>query len=122
MLEALHVDSVQLYSVGQPSTVGSRVSRSLSAVGAPVPALVQQTTLENAAESRSEALYSVKVGRRVPLAGGMAVKVLSCEADTSLVGKIIFLDKVSGNGMAMIRKGIGSISVVVNTEGKEALA
>lgn len=122
MLESVLIDSVQLYSVApSPVTVGSHVSRPLSAVGNPVPGLVQQTTLENAVESRSEALYSAKVGRATPIAAGMAVKVLTCAADPSLVGKIIFIDKVSGNGMAMIRKGVGTISEVVNTEGKEGL-
>jgi hypothetical protein len=118
----LLVDELQLYNVGQPTTVGARVSRPLSAVGNPVPGLVQSTVLANAAESRTEGVYVVKVARLTDISEGQAVKVLRCAAEPALVGRILLLDKVSLNGLALIRRAVASVSTVVNQEGKEGLA
>lgn len=115
------IDQVQIYTVGQPVTVGINVTRELTAVGEPIPGLVQTSTLENAAESQVSSLYSVKVAKGTVLEAGQAVRVVACIAEPALVGKTLLLDKVSKNGLAMIRKAIASDFEVVNQEGKEAL-
>lgn len=115
-------DSLQIYTVGAPVTTGFTVTRALTAVGQPVPGLVQTTTLAYAIESRVDSVYSVKVARGTALAAGQAVKVLTCLAEPSLVGKVLLLDKVSQNGLSLIRKGIATDARVVNQEGKEVLA
>lgn len=120
--QAILLDSVQLYDVGPPVTVGATVSRALSAVGAPIPGLVQTTSLANAVESRTENLYSVKVPQGTVISAGQAVKVIACLMEPDLVGKVLLLDKVSQNGAALIRKAVASDTTVVNQEGKEALA
>ena len=116
------VDSVQVYNVGEPVTVGVSVSRALSPAGEPVAALVQTTTLANSAESLTDSVYSVKVAQGTALAAGQAVKVLTCVQEPDLVGKTLLLDKVSQNGLALIRKAVASDWTVVNQEGKEGLA
>ena len=120
-LATVLVDEVQVYDVGAPVTVGATVTRPLTAVGAPVPGLVQTTVLANAVEGRSEAVFSVKVARGVALDAGQAVKVLSCAAEPSLVGQVLLVDKVSRNGLSTIRKAVASVTGTVNQEGKEAL-
>lgn len=118
----LLVDLLQVYNVAAPVTVGASVSRPLSAVGSPISGLVQSTVLANAAESRTEGVYVVKVARLTELEEGQAVKVLRCAAEPALVGQILLIDKMSRNGLALIRRGVASVSTVVNQEGKEALA
>lgn len=115
------IDSIQIYNVGNPVTVGFEVTRELTAVGAPIPGLVQTTTLENAVESQVTSVYSVKVAKGTALVAGQAVKVISCVAEPDLVGKTLLLDKISKNGLAMIRKGVASDFEQVNQEGKEGL-
>ncbi|AVJ49212.1 hypothetical protein PBI_BONINO_10 [Microbacterium phage Bonino] len=122
LLELVLMDSLQIMDVGEPVTVGHNVTRSLTPVGTPVPGLVQTTTLANAAESRVENTYSVKVRQGTQISAGQAVKVISCVQEPSLVGKVLLLDKISQNGMALLRKGVASDTTVVNQEGKEALA
>ena len=122
LLSGVLIDSVQVYNVGAPVTEGFEVTRALTPVGQPVPGLVQTTTLANASESMTIAIYSVKVAQGTPLAAGQAVKVLSCVLEPALVGKVLLLDKVSLNGLAALRKGIASDFEVVNQEGKGALA
>lgn len=118
---AVLTDSIQISDVGVPVTEGFEVVRHLTAVGDPVPALVQTTTLANAAESRVESLYSVKVSQGTPLSAGQAVTVLRCSQEPSLVGKKLLMDKVSQNGAAVIRKGVATDFAVVNQEGKEGI-
>jgi hypothetical protein len=108
--------------VGDPITVGIEVTRILTPVGQPVPGLVQTTTLENAVESRTSNVYSVKVAQGTPLKAGQAVKVVSCVMEPDLAGKVLLLDKVSQNGVAVIRKAVASDYTVVNQEGKEGLS
>lgn len=120
--KAVFLDSVQIMNVADPVTVGTAVTRALTPVGEPVPGLVQTTTLANAIESQTTNTYSVKVPTRTGLKAGQAVKVLSCLMEPDLVGKVLLLDKVSQNGLAMLRKGVASDVDVVNQEGKEALA
>ncbi|AUX83347.1 hypothetical protein FDJ34_gp09 [Microbacterium phage Eleri] len=115
-------DSVQIYDVAEPVTTGVAVTRALTPVGEPMPGLVQTTTLANAAESLTINTYSVKVARGTDISAGQAVKVLECQLEPSLVGKVLLLDKVSQNGMALIRKAVASDATVVNQEGKEALS
>ena len=121
LLSTVLIDSLQIMDVAAPVTVGVNVTRDLTPVGQPVAGLVQHTTLENAVENRTSTAYSVKVARTTALAAGQAVKVLSCAADPSLVDKVLLLDKVSQNGLAMIRKGVASDFENVNQEGKEDL-
>lgn len=119
---AVLVDSIQIMTVGDAVTVGIHVTRNLVALGAPVMGLVQTSVLLNAAESMTEATYSVKVPRGTALASGQAVKVLTCRQEPELVGKVLLIDKVSKNGLAMIRKAIASDFEVVNQEGKGGLS
>ena len=78
--------------------------------------------LANAVESATETTYSVKVSRDTVIKDGQAVKVKSCAADPSLVGKTLYLDKVSQNGAALIRKAVASTSHNVDQQGKEGLS
>lgn len=116
------MDSVQILDVGEPVTVGAQVTRELTEVGEPVPALVQHTTLENAVESISSSAYSVKVRQGQALTSGQAVRVLSCVQEPTLVGKVLLLDKVSENGAAVLRKAVASDWETVNQQGKSVLA
>jgi hypothetical protein len=122
MSRALLIDTVQIYNVGEPVTSGINVTRSLTPVGEPVAGLVQQTTLDNAVESLTDNVYSIKVDKYTALKNGQAVKVISCQSEPDLIGKVLLLDKVSLNGLAMLRKGVAQVSEVVNQEGKESLA
>lgn len=121
LLSTVLIDSIQIYDVGDPVTVGYEVTRPLTAVGQPVPSLVQATNLANAVESRTETIYSVKVARGTDIQAGQAVEVLECEQEPDLVGKRLLLDKVSQNGAAIIRKAVASDFQVVNQEGKAGI-
>lgn len=118
---AVLLDSIQIYDVGQPVTVGPNVTRDITEVGEPVAGLVQTTTLANAVESRVDSVYSVKVARGTDLSAGQAIKVITCLAEPDLVDKVLLIDKISKNGLAMIRKGVASDFGVVNQEGKVVL-
>lgn len=122
LASAVLLDSIQIFTVGQPVTTGFTVTRALTPVGLPVAGLVQHVTLENAVESRTTTTYSVKVSLQTSLVAGQAIKVISCLADPSLVGKTLLLDKVSQNGLAMIRKAVASDFSTVNQEGKGGIA
>lgn len=111
-------DSLQICSVGEPVTVGINVERPITNLGEPVPGLVQTTILGNAIESRTDAVYSIKVARGTALSAGQAVKVVSCVLEPDLIGKILLIDKISKNGLAMIRKAIASDSEIVDQQGK----
>ncbi|AWN03465.1 hypothetical protein PBI_GARGOYLE_10 [Microbacterium phage Gargoyle] len=122
LLELVLMDSLQLLDVGDPVTVGHNVTRSLTPVGDPIPGLVQTTTLQNAVESRVESVYSIKVRQGTQISAGQAIRVVSCVQEPSLVGKVLLLDKISQNGMALLRKGVATDATVVNQEGKEAIS
>lgn len=115
------VDQLQILDVGEPETIGYEVLRPLTPVGDPVVGLVQSTTLQNAAEAQVSDVFSIKVARETEIAAGQAVKVLRCRQEPDLVGTVLLLDKVSLNGLAMIRKGTAAVTTVVNQEGKEGL-
>ena len=119
---AILIDTLDLYNVGEPVTTGINVSRELTLVQADIPSLVQGTLLANAVESATETVYSVKVSRDTVIKDGQAIKVKSCAADPSLVGKTLYLDKVSQNGAALIRKAVASTSYNVDQQGKEGLS
>ena len=121
LLSSVLVDTIQVYNLSEPVTTGFTVSLSKTPVGDPIPALVQTTTLANSVESRTDSVYSVKVAQGTALSAGQAVKVLSCVQEPSLVGKTLLLDKVSQNGMALIRKAVASDSLAVRQEGKGEL-
>jgi len=118
---AVLIDTIQIYDVGDPVTVGFEVTRALTIVGQPLAGLVQETTLENAVESRTTSTYSVKVSQGTSISAGQVVEVVSSIMEPSLVGKRLLLDKVSQNGLAMIRKAVASEFEVVNQEGKEGI-
>lgn len=120
--QSVLIDSVQLLLVGEPVTVGYHVTRETVPVGDPVPALVQTTVLANAVESQVSNVYSVKVPQGTVVDPGMAVEVLRCVQEPSLVGKKLLLDKVSQNGLAMIRKAVASDFHQVDQQGKENLS
>ncbi|AVJ49758.1 hypothetical protein PBI_LUCKY3_10 [Microbacterium phage Lucky3] len=122
LLTTPFVDSVQLLLVGEPVTVGFEVVRETVPVGDPVAALVQTTTLANAVESQVVNVYSVKVPQGTVIDAGMAVEVLTCQQEPSLVGKKLLLDKVSQNGLALIRKAVASDFHNVDQQGKENLS
>ncbi|QOI66998.1 hypothetical protein SEA_MAELINDA_10 [Microbacterium phage MaeLinda] len=122
LLELVLMDSLQILDVGDPITVGHNVTRSLTPVGDPIPGLVQTTTLQNAVESRVESVYSVKVRQGTQISAGQAIRVVSCVQEPSLVGKVLLLDKISQNGLALLRKGVATDATVVNQEGKEAIS
>ena len=121
LLSVVLEDRVQIYDLGEPVTVGAHVTRAKTPIGSPTPALVQTTTLANSAESRTESVYSVKVAQGTPLTAGQAIEVLTCRQEPSLVGKFLLLDKVSQNGLALIRKAVASDFQIVNQEGKASL-
>src|SRR5690606_17309284 len=116
------VDTLDLYDVGDPVTVGINVTRKLTLVTAGGSSLVQATTLQNAVESSTDTFYSVKVARTQAIAAGQAIVVRSCQADPSLVGKTLYLDKVSQNGLSIIRKAVASDTYNVDQQGKESMS
>ena len=118
---ALLIDSVDLYSVGDLKTVGIEVERELTLIKPNIRALVQTTTLQNAVESATDNTYSIKVPRETAIEPGQAVKVKTCIQEPSLVGKTLYLDKVSQNGLALIRKAVASDTYNVDQQGKEVL-
>ncbi|QFP95338.1 hypothetical protein SEA_YUUY_9 [Microbacterium phage YuuY] len=120
--QAVLVDTLQIMDVGDPVTVGTKVVRLLTPVGDPVDGLVQTTSLANAAESQVVNVYSVKVARKTVIRAGQAIKLVACRQEPDLVGKVLLLDKVSQNGLAVIRKAVASDTTVVNQEGKEGIS
>lgn len=115
---AVLLDSIQLGTLGDPITVGHEVTRSFTAVGEPVPGLVQSISLESANEGRVVQAFSIKVPRGTALEPGDAVQVVACLMEPDLVGKLLLIDTISRNGLAMIRKGYASSFQNVNQEGK----
>ena len=122
LLSIILVDKVQIYTVGPPITTGIQVTRQLTPLGEPVNGLVQTTLLANAVESLTETTWSVKVAAEVPLRGGMAVQVLMCQQDPSLVGEYLLIDRVSQSGMNLIRKGVSGSFMAVDQQGKVVMA
>ena len=122
LLSLVLVDKVQLYTVGPPVTTGIQVTRQLTPLGEPVNGLVQTTLLANAVESLTETTWSVKVAAEVPLQGGMAVQVLMCQQDPSLVGEVLLIDRVNQSGMNLIRKGVSGSFMAVDQQGKAVMA
>lgn len=115
------LDRVQILTVGEPQTVGTQVTRSVTPVGEPVAGLVQTVSLENTTEGTVSQVVSVKVPKRTALVVGQAVRVEACLAEPSLVGQVFLIDSVSQNGLAMIRKGFASRFTVAQQQGKGAL-
>lgn len=122
MTQHVLVDTVQLNTVGPPQTVGYEVTRELTPVGDPIPALVQTTTLANAVESLVDNVYSVKMPQGTVVHAGMAAEVVICRQEPALVGKVLLLDKVSHNGVAKLRKAVASDFHTVDQQGKEGMA
>lgn len=119
---ALLIDTLDLYDVGDLVTTGINASRELTLVQQDIRSLVQETTLVNAVESATDSTYSVKVPRDTDIKAGQAIKVKTCTNDPSLVGKTLYLDKVSQNGIALIRKAVASDTYNVDQQGKEGIS
>lgn len=115
------IDSLQVLTVGEPQTVGYEVTRTLTALGAPVAGLVQSVTLESVVEGRVNQAYSIKVPQGTVISEGNAIKVLVCRQEPDLAGMVLLVDTVSRNGLAMIRKGTASVARTVDQQGKEAI-
>lgn len=121
MSVAVLIDTLDLYDVGPVRTAGTRTERDLTLVEEDVASLVQATTLQNAVESSVDTFYSVKFERTTVVVAGQAIKVKTCNEDPSLVGKTLYLTKVSENGLALIRKAVAATSVNVDQQGTEVL-
>lgn len=121
MTTAVLVDLINIYSVGPVQTTGTQTSRALTKLQTNIPGLVQTTVLQNAVESQVVNTYSVKVPRGIALTAGLAVKVVRCVAEPGLVGKTLLLDKVSQNGLALLKKAVASDFHAVDQQGKEGL-
>lgn len=122
LARAVLVDNIQILDVAEPVTVGTAVTRATTPVGEPIAGLVQTTNLNNAIESRTDSVYSIKVAKGTALLPGQAVRVLTCTAEPELVGLTLLVDKVSQSGLSMIRKAVASYSQQVNQQGKAGLA
>lgn len=120
-MEYILVDKISIYNAGDPVTVGFEVTRQLTPVSANVPAVVQTTVLNNAEESRTVNVYSIKVARHTELSAGQVITVDTCYSEPSLVGLKLLIDKVSESGLSTIRKAVASDFTLVNQEGKEGL-
>lgn len=118
---AVLVDTIQVLTVGDLRTEGINTVRDLTPVGDPIAGLVQTTVLANAIESQVTNTYAVKVARGTALTPGQAIRVVTCRQEPDLVGKVLLLDKISQNGIAMIRKGVASDFENVDQQGKEGL-
>lgn len=116
--QTLLVDTVDLYTLGETQTEGYRAYRKATLVEPDVAALVQTTVLANAAESQVDNVYSVKVPLSTEVAAGMVARVTSCQQEPSLVGKHLMIDKVSQNGLAMLRKCVAADFHNVDQQGK----
>ena len=121
MSVAVLVDTVELYNVGATQTTGYTVTRPLTLIAGDLRALVQTTVLQNAVESEVSNAYSVKVERGTDIQAGQAIKVIGCVQEPELVGKTLLLDKVSENGLALIRKAVASDFHAVDQQGKEGI-
>lgn len=118
MEDTLLFDLVDIYQVGEPVTEGYQVVRPATLFMPDVASLVQSTVLANAVESQVSNAYSVKVPLSTDLLPGMVVLVKQCSREPSLVGKHLLIDKVSENGMALIRKAVASDFNTVDQQGK----
>lgn len=119
---ALLIDSLDLYDVGELVTEGIHTKRELTLVQSDIRSLVQTTTLQNAVESATDNTYSIKVPRETVMGPGQAVKVTKCTQEPNLVGKTLYVDKVSQNGLAIIRKAVASDTYNVDRQGTEVLS
>lgn len=115
---AVMLDSIQLGTLGDPVTVGHQVTREFTPVGEPVPGVVQSISLESAVDGRVVQAFSIKVPRGTAVEAGDAVRVAACLMEPDLVGKVLLVDTLSKNGLAMLRKGYASSFENVNQEGK----
>ena len=116
--QTLLVDTVDLYTLGETQTEGYRSYRKATLVEPDVAALVQTTVLANAAESQVDNVYSVKVPLSTEVVPGMVARVVRCQREPSLVGKHLMVDKVSQNGLAMLRKCVAADFHQVDQQGK----
>lgn len=114
----LLVDTVDLYTLGETQTEGYRAHRKATLVEPDVAALVQTTVLANAVESQVDNTYSVKVPLSTEVVPGMVARVVRCQREPSLVGKHLMVDKVSQNGLAMLRKCVAADFHQVDQQGK----
>ena len=115
------VDKIDVYTRGELITVGYDTERRLDPFAIGYPALVQSTVLANAVESTVDHVYSIKVAQATPLEAGMVVEVKECTQEPDLVGVRLLVDKMSSNGLAIIRKGVASYYSQVDPQGKDEM-
>lgn len=113
----LLIDKVDVFTLGEAETTGFTTERKRERHLSDVVSLVQTTTLQNAVESITANTYSVKVPAGTDLQAGMLVVVTSCYNEPALVGKQLLVDKVSENGLAMLRKGVAQDYHIVDHQG-----
>ena len=77
----------------------------------------------NALEINQDSVRRIvaKVDVGTTLEAGQAVQVVSCQQEPDLVGKTLLIDKVSENGLALLRKAVASDFYRVDQQGKEAI-
>ena len=121
MEDSLLFDLIDVYTVGEPVTQGYHTVRPATLHLTDVAALVQTTVLANAVESQVSSTYSIKVPHSVEIQAGMVVRVTRCQREPSLVSKHLLIDKVSQNGMALIRKAVAADFSTVDQQGKVSI-
>lgn len=121
LIDEILTDFIDVYDVGPPDLHEYRTVKTLIPVDSKVLALVQTTTLANASESKVESIYSIKVSRQYSLKAGQVICVRHCFLEPALVNKTLLIDKVSLNGLALLRKAVASDFASVNQEGKDFL-
>jgi len=121
MAASVLVDKVDVYTRGELVTIGYNTERQLHPYAIGYPALVQSTVLANAVESTVAHTYSIKVAQATPLEAGMVVEVKQCAQEPDLVGTKLLIEKMSSNGLAIIRKGVASYYSQVDPQGKDEM-
>lgn len=120
MVKTLLIDRVDIYQVKGTHVEGFKTVVDACCTYQDEPALVQTVALQSG-EDLLMSSFSVKVGPHVNLIAGDRVKVISCEREPDLVGVELLVDQVSYNGLSLLRKGVATIPVRVDGQGKGAL-
>jgi hypothetical protein len=121
MEQNILLDSIQIYDVSDPITVGAEVTRALTPVGPPVQGLVQSVSLELPLEGRISQSYVIKVSITTALEAGQAVRLLNSRTEADLVGKTFMIDTVSASSIGTIRKATSSKVATLDSQGKGVL-
>lgn len=114
-------DRVRLYELGPERSVGYRVVRDRTLIQADLPALVQTTDVASDAESFVSTFFSIKLPQSTPVVTGHLVEVTQCEREPHLIGKTLLVERVSFNGLALLRKAIARGYTTLDSQGKGAV-